>query len=682
MPQDFANIVSNFLFISQKNRLKYNFLRLFLFFLILMPVVFLGIMRYIQLNEELTNTALTRRQALAELSSKIVEERFTRLTDIGISLSTRINMRKAIEEGKWNDAIKFLETVPKDLPLIERVVLIDPKGTLMSDTPHSPNVIGQNFAYRDWYVGVSKNWEPYVSGIYKRASIPQYNIIAEAIPIKSENGEVIGIMLLQVKLDTLLEWSRNINVGGSGYVYFVDKAGNIAGHPNYDPQGEIINWSEDPLTRKVLKGVSGIEIAKQTDSDPKKYVSAYEPVEKFGWAAVVTQPESEVFAARNAALISTLITFSIILVLDSFLAILIIHIISTLNFFRQKERVFLESIGDGVFVIDKNWNITLWNEAAEIITGWSKAEVIGKQFRTYVKLIRERDRQEEIGFVEQALLYGKKAFISENILLITKDRKEISIDDSASPVFNQYGEVDGAIVIFRDITKEKKIQSIRSDFAYASHHLDTPVTKALWNLETAMGEKDLKQIKERIKTTQNSIKAISKLIDELITISAIEQNLIFARLEDTDILKDVIESSINAIDSKHTKPLNKEIIAPKEPIKFRVDCRLLEKAITEILENALLYSKGNELVKIEVIKEEYEVIIKISNTGIGIPLEQHPQVFTKFFRGSNTDKETMPGAGLGLYIAKSYIENINGKIWFSSKEDEGATFNISVPLQK
>lgn len=126
--------------------------------------------------------------------------------------------------------------------------------------PYVSRVRGRNFAFRDWYQGVSRAWQPYISKVYKRAAEPQLNVIAIAMPIKASDQTVIGILVLQARLDILFEWSRGISVGPGGFTYFVDRQGQLAAHPNFPLQGEIVNFSKISSVKHVLKGEKGVQI--------------------------------------------------------------------------------------------------------------------------------------------------------------------------------------------------------------------------------------------------------------------------------------------------------------------------------------------------------------------------------------------------------------------------------------
>ena len=285
-----------------------------IFSFIVSPVLFIAIFSYTKTHRELTEFTLSRRESIAYLAATTLKHQFDRLTDLGTSLATRVRFRQLVSEGKWEEAIQILKGVSKDFPFIDRLFLADPSCTLMADIPPVLEVRGRNFSFRDWYRGVSAKWEPYISEVYKRAAAPQNNVVAVAAPIKSEAQKVVGILVLQVQLDTFLEWSRGIEVGSGGFVYFVDKMGRVAAHPRYSPQGEIVDFSTVPSVQKALRGERGVGVL-LNPIEKEERVVAFAQVPKYGWGVMAVQPTRIAFGSRDSNLrfLSTVYGFIVLL---------------------------------------------------------------------------------------------------------------------------------------------------------------------------------------------------------------------------------------------------------------------------------------------------------------------------------------------------------------------------------
>jgi signal transduction histidine kinase len=280
--------------------------------LVVFGAVLIAAQNYRAFDGELTDAALAKKVSVAHLAATVLTEKFDRLTDVAVSLATRVRFRELVSAGQWDAAIHILRSVPADLPVIERVFLTNPGGTLMADFPELPGTRGQNFAHRDWYQGVSRNWEPYVSHVYQRAAEPKLNVIAVVAPVKDKNGEVSGILGLQVRLETFFEWAKRVQSGPGSFIYVVDKNGRVAFHPKFAPQGELPDFSEVPIVRQVLQGKQGVEISFNPIEEEQR-VAAFEPVARYGWGVLAVQPVVMAFAIKNHQLRRILFAYGLIL---------------------------------------------------------------------------------------------------------------------------------------------------------------------------------------------------------------------------------------------------------------------------------------------------------------------------------------------------------------------------------
>lgn len=309
-----------------------------IFIIVVSPVVLISVFSYLRTHKELTEFTLSRRESIAYLAAATLKHQFDRLTDLGTSLATRVRFRQLASEGKWEEAIQILKGVPKDFPFIDRLFLADPSGTLMADIPPVLEVRGRNFSFRDWYRGVSAKWEPHISEVYKRAAAPQNNVVAVAAPIKSEAQKVVGILVLQVQLDTFLEWSRGIEVGSGGFVYFVDKMGRVAAHPRYSPQGEIVDFSTVPSVQKALRGERGVGVL-FNPIEKEERVAAFAPVPRYGWGVIAVQPVGAAFASRARTLRFIAIVYGVVTLVTCVLAYVLARALTGL---KQREQQIAE----------------------------------------------------------------------------------------------------------------------------------------------------------------------------------------------------------------------------------------------------------------------------------------------------------------------------------------------------
>ncbi|OHA84412.1 MAG: hypothetical protein A2937_01595 [Candidatus Yonathbacteria bacterium RIFCSPLOWO2_01_FULL_47_33b] len=613
------------------------------------------------------------------MGASLVHAKFDNVVDVGTSLASRARVYQNIEKGDWDGAMKSLEGTPPDFPYIDTVSFLDNKGILKAIISPNPEIIGKNFAYRDYYQGVSKDWRPYVSAAFTSVIAPKHNIITVSVPVKSLEQKVLGILVFAVNLDAVVRWSKDINIVAGGFIYVVDKNGILVAHPNLNVGGDLIDYSSDTTVQKILRGEHGVEVV-QNSIENEEQVVAYAPVQDYGFGVAVVQQTRVAFAERNHQAVEFAIIWVLLILITSFSFYRILQSRTAVKAQRDRERTLLESIGDGVVAIDRDWRITLWNKAASTITGWSKEEALGQPLRAIIKFIRERDRKENIAFIEDTMVSGNPSSMEAGTLLIKKDGSEVVAGDSVSPLVGTSGNIEGAVIVFRDASKERESMHLRSDFAYASHQLRTPVTEAVWNLETAMTAQSPEKRQEFMWIAHHALMSVKALAEHLVKVSEIDQGDIMAQ-KATVKLVDLFTELEHDLEYKVNVCKVALVIEPMSHlIAVKTDPKLLKKALFEIIENAVIYSRENTEVKVVATLEEKDLLVKVTDVGVGITDEEQAIIFTKFFRGSNRPSG-VPGSGLGLYIAKEYIKLLGGKIWFTSEEGKGTTFYVSVPVE-
>jgi len=296
-----------------------------LFFALIAPAAILAVVSYHRSHRDLTELTYSRRHAVASLAATLAHERLDNAAELATSLATRVAFRDLIGQGRWEDAVRILVSVPQDFPFIERVFLADPGGTLTADTPALPGVRGMNFAFRDWYQGVSRSWEPYVSRVYQRMAEPRNNVIAVAAPIRAAEGRLLGILVLQIRLETIMRWAKEIQPPSPAVAFFTDQDGRIAAHPEFSAQGDFVDYSGVPAVARALRGESGVQVMANPLAGQDE-LSAFAPVEGYGWAAVVSEPARAAFETRSAALRRTAVVFGMLLGLNVLFAVLVMRL--------------------------------------------------------------------------------------------------------------------------------------------------------------------------------------------------------------------------------------------------------------------------------------------------------------------------------------------------------------------
>ena len=260
---------------------------------LLLALAALAARYHASVRAEASESVLARRLATAQLGAATLSERLDRMADLAVSLATRVRFAERVGAGDWNAAIAILSQVPAEFPHVERLFLSDVQGTLMVDAPPLRNVRGKNFAHRDWYQGVIREWAVHDSPVYRRTAEPQQNVIAVAAPVRA-GGRVAGILVLQLSLEAFFDWADTIELPEAVALLVVDRKDQAAYATGAESQAPIADLSANAAVQRLRQGRAGVEVAGDI-------LSAALPA-KHGWSVVLEQPASVAFAARDTHL--------------------------------------------------------------------------------------------------------------------------------------------------------------------------------------------------------------------------------------------------------------------------------------------------------------------------------------------------------------------------------------------
>lgn len=357
---------------------------------------------------------------------------------------------------------------------------------------------------------------------------------------------------------------------------------------------------------------------------------------------------------------------------------------TSLSLAKAEDEAILTSIGDAVMACDKDGRVILFNKVAEELTGYSVAEAIGHHFSKCLRFIKESDGTLSINFINEAIETGKKTEMANHCLLVRKDQTTVPISDSASPVLGKIDNVIGCVVVFRDVTKERQIDKVKTEFvSLASHQLRTPLSTINWYVEMLLAG-DAGNVtddqKKYLLEAYGASKRMVELVNALLNVSRLELGSFIIEPVPTDI-PELAKTYLKDLEKERSKKnitLNTNF-AP-EIKHLSVDPKLLGIIFQNVFSNAIKYTPENGKVDISIGHGENEdVLITVSDTGYGIPDSQKERVFEKLFRADNARFHEVEGTGLGLYIVKLILDQAGGKIRFDSEENKGTTFYISLP---
>lgn len=342
---------------------------------------------------------------------------------------------------------------------------------------------------------------------------------------------------------------------------------------------------------------------------------------------------------------------------------------------KNKTLTVLTNFTDGLIVFDGEEKVSFANPVIEKIFEIKAEEILGKKFSAL--------SQSSFLFSLASLFRGelkeifrKELFLKENLIL----------EVSGSPVMNR-GQKVGFLIITHDVTREKAVERMKSEFvSIAAHQLRTPLAAIKWTLKMILdgdaGDVSMEQ-KNLLEKTYVSNERMIGLINDLLDVTRIEEGRHVYKFALSDIEPIVRflfdsykgEAARRKIHFEFRKPLSK---MPK----LLLDAEKIKLVIQNLLENAIRYTLPNGRVTVSLKYDKKEIEVEISDTGIGIPKDQQQRIFAKFFRSENALRMETEGSGLGLFISKNIVESHKGRIWFESEENKGSKFHIAIPIQK
>jgi PAS domain S-box-containing protein len=363
----------------------------------------------------------------------------------------------------------------------------------------------------------------------------------------------------------------------------------------------------------------------------------------------------------------------------------------------EKSKAILSSIGDAVFAIDTERRVTLFNPSAQRISGFSEAEVLGKRYDEVLHFKVEKDNRANTKFVSQALS-GQLTAMANHTVLVHKDGKHIPVADSAAPIRDAQGAIQGAIIVFRDVTTEYQLDKAKTEFvSLASHQLRTPLSAINWYSEMLLNGDAGKLNKNQHEYIQEIFEGNNRmveLVNSLLDVSRLEVGKLENKPAPTD-LGEIVESLHKELTTSiKNKGLKFTMSVDKLPL-IVADPKQLRMILQNLMSNSVKYTPDKGAVTVTLRRATEADLAAaglktqgsawyfcIEDSGYGIPKEQQAKIFTKLYRADNVRKLDVEGTGLGLYIVKEVVEKLGGHVWFDSVEQAGTTFHVVVPFKE
>ena len=353
----------------------------------------------------------------------------------------------------------------------------------------------------------------------------------------------------------------------------------------------------------------------------------------------------------------------------------------------QQQASLLQSVSDAIISLDLEFNILTWNHAAELMYDWLSYEVIGKPIGEVITTEKPERWQEDA-------LARVAADGEWECELFQKNKNGVSICvlASFSPLDDAEGRSIGIIMVGRDITHRKraeeqslelalereKVKILRQFIGDSSHDFRTPL--ATIRTSAYLLRKKNPEINPRhIDVIESEVDHLGRLVEDLLTLARLDgaPTFEFAPLDINELIEEVIVPiRLLAAAKQQTVSYQRNEAIPR----ISGDVVELERVLVNILTNAITYTPDLGEIDIVSLCTEKNVVIKVTDTGVGISSEDLPHIFDRFFRVDKTRASRTGGAGLGLAIAQKIVEAHGGKVTVASTLGTGTTVTIDLPF--
>lgn len=346
--------------------------------------------------------------------------------------------------------------------------------------------------------------------------------------------------------------------------------------------------------------------------------------------------------------------------------------IATISAQKNERQAILESMVEGVLAVDMNDRLLNLNKAAADFFNLDEQESIGKP-------VQELIRNAEMHTLISKTLHADQPVESE---IIVRNEQEYFLQLHGSTLRGAGNSVIGALIVLNNVTRLRRLENIRKDFvANVSHEIRTPLTSIKGFAETLLDDEygDPEEVKQFIQIIARQANRLNAIIEDLLTLARLEQSedrsaVEFKNSSITDLLNNSLELCRPAAQQKQITVK----VESNESLQAPINAALLEQALVNLIDNAIKYSPDSSVITLSATREQNDVLIRVSDQGVGIEQQHLSRLFERFYRVDKARSREVGGTGLGLAIVKHIAQVHNGTVSVESTPGKGSTFTIRI----
>ncbi|MGD1854475.1 MAG: ATP-binding protein [Leptolyngbyaceae cyanobacterium] len=378
---------------------------------------------------------------------------------------------------------------------------------------------------------------------------------------------------------------------------------------------------------------------------------------------------------------------------------------------RRRHQLILNAVGEGVYGLDMQGNVTFVNPAAAAMIDWEIEDLIGQSMHRVLHHSHADGSPypRECCPIYDVFQRGHVQRVTDEVFW-RKDGTCFPVEYISTPMCDERGELVGAVVTFRDVSQRKwaeavlhqtnedlelkvkqrtaelyaaneqlrELSNLKSRFvSMVCHEFRNPMNNIALSVSSlARYEEKLsqQQKKQYLLDVKENVERMTQMIDDILVLGKLDAKQLRLNPEPLNLV-DFCRNLLTEFPSDQGKLA---FTGRYKPLVAKLDQTLLRSILTNILANALRYTPDGQPVCLSLLRHKDQAVFMVRDTGLGIPPEDYPHLFEPFHRGRNVSN--IPGTGLGLSIVKQFVDFQQGDIQVKSRLGEGTTFKISLPL--
>ncbi len=645
-------------------------------------------------------SVIQENRSKARSLSALISEHQKMVISILESYAQRPLLIDAVKSKNFNKIIPHLRSLHEQYAGTDALFVTDRSGTLWANFPVDKTGYGKNLSYRDWYKGVSRNWQPYVSSAFRLIVLEKGLGVAVTVPVFERNGKVIGILCNGQRTSFFNNLLSNDLLDPKKSLFLLDQEGNILYSNAVPYEGKITQYPDERIRKKAVAGDSfDIEAEGGGKNGKISYVSAA-PLKGIGWSVIVEHDKDDMLRSLYPHFVLWSLTG---------LAIFLFFAVSLLYFRREykdwkakellhaeeKYRSIFNNSVIGMYQTTPGGRFLNANAALARILGYDAPEELTNSVVDLATQIYVDPEDREI-FKE---IISKEGVIENfETQLYRKNREKIWASICGRSVMDAQDNISYYAGTIENITERKRMQE---EIRKLNKELEQRVAERTAQLEAANRELEafsysvshdlrapLRSIdgfsriileeyqdslddtgKRYLERVCKGVQHMELLIDDLLKLSRVTQTeMYFESFDLSSMMKAIIE------EQKKNDPDRDIDIVVQADIVVTGDPRLLRDALQNLVDNAWKFTAKTEHPRIEFgkMKENGETVYFIKDNGVGFDMKYVDKLFGVFQRLHTT--EEFPGTGVGLATVRRIITRHNGRIWAEGEVGKGATF--------